>query len=67
MERVRERRRRIEDEARFRFVDTARTRVTEVDVILTGWRRWEARPESTSPAWNARRIGPLVLALRVLG
>lgn len=38
----------------------------ELDVIVATPEGWAARPESASPCWWPRRLGPLVVAVRVL-
>lgn len=66
MERMRERRRRSEARSRFRFVSDTGSHVIEVDLIVTRWKRWLTMAESASPAWSARRVGSLAVALRVM-
>jgi hypothetical protein len=49
---------------KIRFRHIAYGEVVETDVYVGLASRWKERPESSNPAWGARRIGPrLILAV----
>jgi hypothetical protein len=49
----------------FHFEDPRDGSVLDVDLVAVPASEWADHPESTSTAWLARRLGELVIAVRV--
>jgi hypothetical protein len=50
----------------FHFADPDDGSILDVDVLAVPARRWRRRPESRDPDWQARRLGDLIVAARVV-